>query len=135
MAYLPYSKTKIKIRFFLIFSKSSYNVKSQSLPSPRSYLLFAKKNVVKILLVLERLHSLNIFASGKIFGSWTFWLIVLEPNIMLFIEIQIMPPKKQQKVGSKECKKICIIKFSSSNEENFVNLFQAADKDKKIWKD
>ena len=32
--YLPYYKTTIKICFFLIFLKSSYKVKSQSLPSP-----------------------------------------------------------------------------------------------------
>ena len=41
-----------------------------------------------------------------------------------------MPPKKKQKVDSEECNKICIIHFSSSNEQNFVNLFQSADKDK-----
>ena len=29
---------------------------------------------------------------------------------------------------------MCIIHFSSSNEQNFVNLFQAADKDKKFEK-
>ena len=43
IVYLPYYKTTIKIRFFLIFSKSFYKVKSQSIPSPRSYLLFTKK--------------------------------------------------------------------------------------------
>ena len=53
---------------------------------------------------------------------------------MLFIGIQIMPPKKNQKVDSEECNKICIIHFSSSNEQNFINLFQAADKDKKFEK-
>ena len=45
-----------------------------------------------------------------------------------------MPPKKKQKADSEECSKICIIHFSSSNEQNFVNLFQAADKDKKFEK-
>ena len=45
-----------------------------------------------------------------------------------------MPPKKKQKADSEECNKICIIHFSSSNEQNFVNLFQAADKDKKFEK-
>ena len=45
-----------------------------------------------------------------------------------------MPPKKNQKVDSEECNKICIIHFSSSNEQNFINLFQAADKDKKFEK-
>ena len=30
--------------------------------------------------------------------------------------------------------KICVIHFSSSNEQNFVNLSQAADKDKKFEK-
>ena len=48
--------------------------------------------------------------------------------------IQIMPPKQKQKVDSEECNKICIIHFSSSHEQNFVNLFQAADKDKKFEK-
>ena len=43
-----------------------------------------------------------------------------------------MLPKKKQKVDSKECNKICIIHFSSSNKQNFVNLFQGADKDKKL---
>ena len=45
-----------------------------------------------------------------------------------------MPPKKKQKFDSEECNKICIIHFSSSNEQNFVNLFQVADKDKKFEK-
>ena len=45
-----------------------------------------------------------------------------------------MPPKKNQKVDSEECNKICIIHFSKSNEQNFINLFQAADKDKKFEK-
>ena len=45
-----------------------------------------------------------------------------------------MLPKKKQKVDSEECSKICIIYFSSSNKQNFVNLFQAADKDKKFEK-
>ena len=40
--------------------------------------------------------------------------------------------KKKQKVDSEECNKIFIIHFSSSNEKNFVNLSQAADKEKKI---
>ena len=43
-----------------------------------------------------------------------------------------MPRKKKQKVDSEKCSKTCIINFSSSNEQNFVNLFQAADKDKKF---
>ena len=45
-----------------------------------------------------------------------------------------MPPKKKQKVDSEECNKICIIHFSSSNEQSFVNLFQVAEKDKKFEK-
>ena len=36
-----------------------------------------------------------------------------------------MPPKKKQKVDSEEYNKICINHFSSSNKQNFVNLFQA----------
>ena len=43
-----------------------------------------------------------------------------------------MPPKKKQKVDSEKCNKICVIPFSSSNEQNFVNLFQEADKGKKF---
>ena len=53
---------------------------------------------------------------------------------MLFIAIQIMPPKKKQKIDSEECNKISIIHFSSSNKQNFLNFFQAADKDKKFEK-
>ena len=45
-----------------------------------------------------------------------------------------MQPKKEQKVDSEECNKICIIHFSSSNKKNFVNLFQTAHKDKKFEK-
>ena len=45
-----------------------------------------------------------------------------------------MLPKKKQKVDNEECNKICIIHSSSSNEQNFANLFQAADKDKKFEK-
>ena len=45
-----------------------------------------------------------------------------------------MPPKKKQKADIEKCNKICIIYFSSRNEQNFVNLFQAADKDKKFEK-
>ena len=45
-----------------------------------------------------------------------------------------MPPKKKQNVDSEECNKICIIHFSPNNEQNFVNLFQAAGNDKKIEK-
>ena len=45
-----------------------------------------------------------------------------------------MPPKKKQKVDSEEYSKICIIHFSSSNKQNFVKLFQVADKDKKFEK-
>ena len=45
-----------------------------------------------------------------------------------------MPPKKKQKIDSEECSKICIIHFFSSNEQNFVNLFQTADVDKKFEK-
>ena len=53
---------------------------------------------------------------------------------MLFNGIQIMPPKKKRKIDSEKCIKICIIHFSSSNEQIFVNLLQAAHKDKKIGK-
>ena len=42
--------------------------------------------------------------------------------------------KKKQKVVTEECNKICIIHFSSSSEQNFVDMLQAADKDKKFEK-
>ena len=53
---------------------------------------------------------------------------------MLFIEIQILPPKKKHKVDWEECNKICIIHFFLSNEQNIVNLFQAVDNDRKFEK-
>ena len=71
-----------------------------SLTPPPSLFVVCKKRVVRIMLVLIRLHSLNIFAFGENFCAWTFWLTVLEPRILLFIWIQIIPPKKKQKVDS-----------------------------------
>ena len=42
--------------------------------------------------------------------------------------------RKKQRVVSEECNKIYIINFSSSNEQNFVNLLHTADKNKKFGK-
>lgn len=58
---------------------------------------------------------------------FAFILIILEPHIMLFIVIQIMLPKPKQIVQN-------AIKYVSSifPTSNFVNLFHAANKDKKM---
>ena len=45
-----------------------------------------------------------------------------------------MLPQKKQKVDSEECNKICTIYFFSRNNQNVVNLLQAAGKDKKFEK-
>ena len=53
---------------------------------------------------------------------------------MLFIGIQLYVARKEKKVDSEECDKICIIQFSSISKQKFFNLFEVAYKDKNFEK-